>query len=164
MASGKVAQCNRGGHRKVRRQSTPERVNTARPDEGHFNFALKQVNALEELPASEIAFSFTDSPTVRRLHHEAYELSDGSAAAQAPMPFFQRPTSSGSLEKGQYFTFGARQHREINVRREKQPPIERQYLLQKSISGGESAVSGGKQPVATPLEAERRYLLNPFYG
>jgi len=50
MASGKVAQCSRGGHRKVRRQSTPERVNTARPDERHFNFALKQVNALEELP------------------------------------------------------------------------------------------------------------------
>lgn len=163
MASGKAAQHGRGGHRKVRRHSTPERINTARPDEEHFNVALAQVNALEELPASEVGFPFTDSPTVRRLYHEAYELSDGPAAAQAQMPFVQRPTSSASLQKGEYFTFGARQHRDINVRREKQPPTQRQSLLQQSSPGSQGTANGGKQSFMAPVDETHRYLLSLNY-
>lgn len=163
MASGKAAQHGRGGHRKVRRHSTPERINTARPDEEHLNVALEQVNALEELPASEVGFPFSDLPTVRRLYHEAYELTDGPAAVQAQMPFVQRPKCSAPLKKGECFTFGARQHQEINAQREKQPPIQRQSLLQQSSPRSQGTADGGKRSFVASVDETHRYLLNLNY-
>src|SRR5437868_1611458 len=78
MPSRKEAQPGRIGHRKDRRHSSIERVNTARADNEHCNAALQQVNTVDDLPALDaVEFSATESPTLRRLQHPAYELSEG---------------------------------------------------------------------------------------
>jgi hypothetical protein len=157
MPSGKEAQHGRAGHRKVRQHSVPERVNTARPDEEYCNIALQQVNALDELPTSEAELAFTDSPTVQRLQHKVYELSEGPGADQQHIPLLQRPTSSGSLPKDECFTFEARQHREIYVRREKQPPIQRESLSQQR---GQSAENADESLGVAPLDKTHRYVVD----
>jgi hypothetical protein len=164
MPSKKEAQHSRGGHRQGRRHSSPERVNTARADEEHYNMALQQVNAEDDLPASEFEFSCTDSPTIQRLQHEVYELAEGPAVDQQHVLLLQRPKSSGSSLEGQRFTFEAHQHREINLRRENQPRIERGSLSQRSSQRRQSAGNAGKQSTMAAIDKKHRYAygLNKF--
>jgi hypothetical protein len=159
MPSKKEAQHSRGGHRKGRRHSSPERINTARADEKHYNMALHQVNAADDLPASEVEFSCTDSPTIQRLQHEVYELPEGPAADQQQVLLFQRPRSSGSLLEGQFFKFEARQHREIYLRRENQLQIHQSSLSQRSSQRLQGAGNVSKQPDIAAIDEEQRYFM-----
>jgi hypothetical protein len=159
MPSSKEPQHGRGGHRKGRCHSSPERVNTARPDEEHCNMALQLVNAVDELPASEVEVSITDSPTLQRLQREVYELSEMPAADQPQIALFQRPTSSGFLSAGERFTFGTRRRRGMDVRREKQPPIQKESLPRQSSKGSQSAKKAGEQPDVPALDEEHRYFV-----
>ena len=160
MPSRKEAQHNRGGFRKARRHSSPERVNTARPDEEHCNLALQQINAEDEMPASEVSFDVVDSPSLQRLKHEAYDLSEGPAAAESQLSLLQRPKSSGSLQEGDGFTFGARLHREMNLRRERQPPLQRESLPQQPVQVSQAAQKTGQWPGMSPCDGTQRCVTN----
>ena len=154
MPWGKDAQYGRGGHRKVRQHSTPERANTARADEEQCNIALLQVNALDESPPC------ADSPTIQRLQHEIHEPSEDTATDQPQMPFLHRPTSSGLLPEGECFKFQTRQSREINLRREKKPLIQQDCLLPQPSPKSPSAENPNQQSCVEPVDEKKRYVLH----
>ena len=155
MPSRTEAKHDRSGPRLGRRHSSPERVNTARPDEEHCNLALEQVNAEEELSDSEVDVSFTDSPDVQRLKHEPYDPREEPAATELQIAPFERPKSSGSLQNS--FTFKARQDREINLRRGKKPIVQHESLPQQSTQTGKTAQDASGQPDVDPHHCEPRY-------
>jgi hypothetical protein len=165
MPSRKEAQPGRIGHRKDRRHSSTERVNTTRADDEHFNAALQQINTVGDLPALDaIEFSATESPTLRRLQHPAYELSEGSTVNQSHISLFQRPKSLVSLPKDEGFTFGARQDRQVNVRIGRQQEIRPNSPAEKSSQRTQSAEKPNETPDVVPLKEKHRYVaeLNTF--
>jgi hypothetical protein len=124
MPSRKEAQSGGIGQRKDRHHCSTERVNTALTGDELRNVALPQINTGDDLPAPDsIEFSATESPTLRRLQHPAYKLSEGLAVSQSHITPSQRPKSSAPLPKDEGFAFGARQDRQINVRIGRQQQI-----------------------------------------
>jgi hypothetical protein len=165
MPSRKEAQPGRIGHRRDRRHSSTERVNTTRADDEHFNAALQQINAVGDLPALDaIEFSATESPTLRRLQHPAYELSEGSTVNQSHISLFQRPKSSVSLPKDEGFTFGARQDPQINVRIGRRQQIRPNSPAEKSSQRTQNAEKANETPDVVPPKEKDRYVaeLNTF--
>src|ERR1700733_1312215 len=117
MPSRKEAQSSRIGQHMDRRHSSTERANTARVDDEHCNVALQQINTMDDLPApGSIESSATESETLRRLQHPAYELSEEPAASQSHISLSQRPKSPAPLPEDEGFTFSTRQDRQINIR------------------------------------------------
>ena len=163
MPSNKEAQHSRGGHRKSRRHSSPERINTARADEEHYGLALKQVNGEDELPASDATFSLADSPAFLRLQQEAHEFQEGLAEIEQQISLFQRPKSSGSLPETDAFAFAARQDREMNVRRAKQNPMARISPPVQSRQRSQSAENTGERPDASCRNGKHRYVASPSF-
>jgi len=165
MPSRKEAQPGRIGHRKDRRHSSTERVNTTRADDEHCNTALQQINAMDDIPDSDaIEFSATESPTLRRPQHPAYELSEKPTVNQSHISLFQRPKSSVSLPKDEGFTFGARQDRQVNVRIGKQQQIRPNSPAEKSSQRTQSAGKASEIPDVVPPKEKHRYVteLNTF--
>jgi hypothetical protein len=165
MPSRKEAQSGRIGHRKDWRHSSTERVNTARADDEHCNVALQQINAVDDLPALDaIEFSATESPTLRRLQHLAYELSEGPAVSQPHISLFQRPKSSVSLPKDEGFAFRAHQDRQINVSIGRQQQIRPNSPTEKLGQGTQSAEKANETSDVVPPKEKHRYVveLNTF--
>jgi hypothetical protein len=165
MPSRKKAQSGRIGHHKDRRHSSTERVNTARADAEHCNVALQQINAVDDLPALDaIEFSATESPTLRRLQHLAYELSEGPAVNQPHIPLFQRPKSSVLLPRDEGFTFRAHQDRQIKVSIGRQQQRRPDSPTEKSGQETQSAEKANETPDVVPPKEKHRYVaeLNTF--
>jgi hypothetical protein len=135
------------------RHSSTERVNTARIDDDHCNVALQQINTVDDLPAPDsMEFSATESATLRRLQHLAYELSEGPAASQPHISLSQRPKSPAPLPEDEGFTFGACQDRQINVRIGRQQQIRPNFPTEKSTQKTQGAEKANKTP---PREKHR---------
>lgn len=155
MPSRKEAQSGIIGQRKDRRHCSSEKVNTVLADNELCNAALRQINAVDDLPAPDsIEFSATESPTLRRLQHPAYELSEGPAVSQSHISPSQRPKSSASLPKDEGFAFDARQDRQINVRIGRQQQIRPNSPTEKSTQRTRSAEKASERP----LREKHRYV------
>jgi hypothetical protein len=153
MPSGEEAQSNLIGQRMDRRHSSTEGVNAARADDDHCNVALQQINTVDDLPAPDsIEFSATESATLRRLQHLAYELSEGPAASQSHISVSQRSKSSASLPEDEGFAFGARQDRQINVSIGRQQQIRPNSPTEKSTQRTHGAEKANETP---PREKHR---------